>query len=462
MSTEHDPRFPYRNELEMPVIGLESEFKVFLDGEEVVPEEVWRTPAGFIDRPLLRRSSKSSQLPTGGAVYFDGGVIEVVTPVIEIAPQCTARVVRSLWEQIGFVRDHLDRWEQRTGRSVRLQAFSCHINTSFELQRTERSRNRTIQKLAMLLAHLLPAPVIATAANRESTGIGVRPRRDRIEITMDFTPDPGLMAASAALIVGLVREVISWPSYLMTELDRRHIPYITNATPGKHPTRNGWVVRDYHFERNPFTTDPDAEVWETREGRKSLRQLALETALAFRDSIRRWSDPFSFHLLFSLLRGETASLLDLDSRPPAYDDVGRRTRWGSSLPELENFAALMSEEGERLPRRRKADVEQKLAPPWRGEAPSRRIRVRLPVSGDRRAGERRSGIADAPSPRLARSAYERVFLKLGSGKRLKIGSEILTPVAVKGWYHSLFVTAEGEERLLSIDQILQAKAEWKG
>ena len=138
MPSESDPRFPYRTELDRPVIGLESEFKVFVDDVEVTPEEVWRTPAGFITRPLLRRSTKASQLPTGGAVYFDGGVVEVVTPVIEIDRQCTARVVRSLWEQIGFVRDELDGWETRTGRRVRLQAFSCHCNISFELPREAR------------------------------------------------------------------------------------------------------------------------------------------------------------------------------------------------------------------------------------------------------------------------------------------------------------------------------------
>src|SRR2546421_9187277 len=121
----------------MPVIGLESEFRVFVDEREIIPEELWRTPAAFMDRPLLLRTNKSSQLPTGGAVYFDGGVIEVVTPVIEIAPQCTARAVRSLWEQIGFVRGQLDAWERRNGRRVRLQAFSCHFNISFEVAREE-------------------------------------------------------------------------------------------------------------------------------------------------------------------------------------------------------------------------------------------------------------------------------------------------------------------------------------
>ena len=114
----YDERFPYTTELEMPVIGAEAEFKVFIDDIESMPEDVWRTPAGFIDRPLLKRTNKSMQLPTGGALYFDGGVLEVVTPVIEIAPQCTARLVRSLWEQIGFVRDQLDAWERRSGRKA--------------------------------------------------------------------------------------------------------------------------------------------------------------------------------------------------------------------------------------------------------------------------------------------------------------------------------------------------------
>src|SRR5688572_24158364 len=228
MTAEHDPRFPYRNELEMPVIGLEAEFKVFIDDEETTPEAVWRTPAAFIDTPLLKRTSKSSQLPTGGAVYFDGGVIEVVTPVIEIAPQCTARVVRSLWEQIGFVRDHLDKWEERTGKRVRLQAFSCHFNISFELAMEERTKKRTIQKLAFLLAHLVPVPIIIVGANKRSTGIGVRPRRDRLEITLDFTPDPGLMAGLAAMVIGIVRDVIAWDSYVLKDLPE-NIPLLLDV-----------------------------------------------------------------------------------------------------------------------------------------------------------------------------------------------------------------------------------------
>lgn len=462
MPIDQEERFPYRNELEMPVIGLESEFKTFVDDVEVVPEEQWRTPASFIDQPLLRRTSKSSQLPTGGAVYFDGGVIEVVTPVIEIAPQCTARVVRSLWEQIGFVRDALDGWEEREGKTVRLQAFSCHFNISFELARDERSRDRTIQKLALLLANLLPVPAMVAGANRRSTGIGVRPRRDRIEITFDFTPDPGLMAAATALIVGIAREVISWPSYRVDELSERGLPALDDVVPVKHATRKGWMTRDAQFPRNPFKADIDDAVWRTHVGSKpmmlSMREIALRIATYFRESIRRYSDPFSYRLLFSVLRGDTPSLLDLSDRPAAYDDVGRTTRWGSVLPELENYAAIMndSEDPAALAmHRRRADVEEKLSPPWKGEATTDRRTRSRPKS------ERRAGAPSLPSVRLSRSAYEQVFLKLGSGKRIRIGKELLTPVSVKGWYHSVFTNLAGEERLLSIDQLLEHRGGWQ-
>src|SRR3954468_18455532 len=403
---------PYIKQLARPVIGLEAEFKAFVDGEEVSPEEYWRKPAAFMDRPLMQRTSKSLQLPTGGALYFDGGVIEVVTPVIEIAPECTGRAVRSIWEQIGFVRDQLDAWESRTGHNVRLQAFSCHCNISFELTREERGRNRTIQKLALLLAHLLPVPVIVVGLNKRSTGIGVRPRRDRIEITLDFTPDPGLMSATIALIAGITREVIAWPSYRVDML--AGLPRIASIEPGRHPARNGWVTRDYHFPRNPFETPLDDEVWPTTDGRTmSLRAIALQIVERFREPIRIHSDSFSYRVLLSVLHGETPSLLDLDDRPAAYDDVGRSTRWGSVLPELENFAALMHDDdaATSTPRRRSADVDEKLAPPWSGEKPERRGRTR-------RSAERRHSPPSTPSQRLTRSAYEKVFLKLGEGRQL--------------------------------------------
>jgi hypothetical protein len=332
------------NALRMPVMGLEAEFNVFIDGVEIDPRKYWGSPGAFIDAPLLKRERSSFQLPTGGAVYFDRGVIEVVTPVIELAPGCTARVVRNLWEQIGFVRNELTKWEARGGRHVRLKAYSTHYNVSFELRPDEQGPGRDVKALALLLAYILPVPVAVVGTNRRSTGVGVRPRGNRIEVTADFTPDPGLMIATATLVLGIVREVLSWPSYDLSVLDERRIPVVANVVPGKHTTRKGWLTKDFNFPQSPFTADIDARTWRTRDGRtRSLRQMAREAAWMFRHSIRRYSDPFSFRLLFAILRGRSPSLLELPDRPSAYEDVGRLCRWGMVI------AALRARDDRRKP-----------------------------------------------------------------------------------------------------------------
>jgi hypothetical protein len=421
--------------LRLPVAGMEAEFNVFLDGVEIDPRAFWGHPTAFIEGALLPRERSSFQLPTGGAVYFDRGVLEVVTPVIELAPGCPARMVRNLWEQIAFVRRELSKWEKRAGRHVRLKAYSAHYNVSFDVPRAEQRRGRTVRRLAHLLAHILPVPVALAGTNRRSTGVGVRPRGDRIEVTVDFTPDPGLMIATATAVIGIVRDVMSWPSYDLSLLDRLSIPTIDGVIPGKHTTRKGWLTKDVHYPQSPFTSDVDAPIWKVRGRRPllSLRAIALRTAWLFRRSIRRHADALSVRLLFSILRGRAPSLLELDDRPSAYDDVGRLCRWGMVLPGLKGFEA-------------------------RRPPPAAR-----PVDSNG-ATERRRQYDPIPFPdrRLTRSAYEGVFLRLVSGERLRVGRQTYTPVAMKGWYQAVFRRdSDGRERLLTIDQLLEKTKDWQ-
>lgn len=531
-----------RTWLEMPVIGMESEFNVWLDEKEIIPEDYWKHPQNFIDAPLLAREKTSSQLPTGGAVYFDRGVIEVVTPVIELAPSSTARMVRNLWEQIGFIRDQLTRWEKKTGHTVRLKAYSTHYNVSYEIPKSQQTRRRNIQKLALLLAYILPVPVMLVASNRRSTGVGVRPRGNRIEITVDFTPDPGLMIAAATLIVGIVREVMWWPSYELSMLEKLPIPVISGVVPGKHTTRKGWLTKDFHYAQSPYTADVNARIWDTQFGeKKSLREIARETAWFFRHTIRQFSDPFSFRLLFAILTGRAPSMLELVDRPAAYEDVGRLCRWGSVIHELKAYESEMrllepareawqplsidqfvierqqarerhhsemahgsavepaarrasvtgkSREAKLVeelqpqpiaasPRRRngrqkavlsrrRSDTPGKLIPPRTAPYVDRRgisllEKVRRPVTERRRRNDRRRRQYAIPFPdrRLTRSAYEQVFLKLVSGSRLKVGTDLYTPVGMKGWYHAIFRReSDGAEKLLTIDQLLKKMGDW--
>ena len=507
-----------RTWLEMPVIGMESEFNVWLDEVEIIPEDYWKHPSAFIDRPLLSRTEKSSQLPTGGAVYFDRGVIEVVTPVIELAPSSTARMVRSLWDQITFVRDQLTRWEQANGHTIRLKAYSSHYNVSYEIPKSQQTPTRNVKSLALLLAYILPVPVMVAGGNRRSTGVGVRPRGNRIEITVDFTPDPGLTIATATLIVGIVREVMSWPSYDLDLLRTLPIPVIAGVIPGKHTTRKGWLTKDFHYPQSPYTCDITKRLWKTQHGETlSLRQIAARTAWFFRRSIRSFADPFSFRLLFAIMNGKAPSLLELTDRPTAYENVGRLCQWGAVIEELRNYSAhvafLPALQNVALPvsisahasareiERQKHTASSAAGPdsaasrtpskapqrPARSASPSslrRRAVTNVPKRGsqylDRRGtallapplkpaerrekSERRRNAFATPFPdrRLTRSAYEQVFLKLVSGSSLKLGREIYKPVGMKGWYHAIFRReSDGRETLMTIDQLLQNMNDWK-
>jgi hypothetical protein len=385
--------------------------------------------------------------------------------------------------------------------------------------------------------------VMLIASNRRSTGVGVRPRGSRIEVTVDFTPDPGLMIATAALVVGIVREVMTWPSYDLSILEKLPIPVVSGVVPGKHTTRKGWLTKDFHYPQSPYTSDVNAPIWKTQFGdQRSLRQMAKETAWFFRKAIRRHSDPFSFRLLFAVLDGRAPSLLELVDRPTAYEDVGRLCRWGHVIHELKNYESEMglltpahawklqtidefvldrqharekhqaemanvtaeprsrtlsiaadakSPEAKLLddlrPRpvgppaaarrngrqkallsRRRNDRPGKLIP----KRPSQYVDRRgLSLLGngngsarpERRRRERRQRTYAVPFPdrRLARSAYEQVFLKLVSGGRLRMGKDVYTPVGMKGWYHAVFRReSDGAEKLLSIDQLLRKMNDW--
>ena len=169
--------------LRQAAVGLAAEFTLVVDDRPTRPEDLFDDPRGFIDLPLMHRVGTSYHLPNSAAIYFDTGVIEIATPAMELERGCMARAGRSLWESIALLRGELDRWEGRTGRQARLAGFSAHYNTS--LASTERAGmpHARLSRLARGLTYVLPAPVMLLATNRRSTGVGVRPRRHRVEIT---------------------------------------------------------------------------------------------------------------------------------------------------------------------------------------------------------------------------------------------------------------------------------------
>src|SRR5215203_1831521 len=204
------------------VIGLEAEFSVFVNDEKCLPEKIFGAPKNLVRGGTIPRAGRSVHLPSGGALYFDTGVVEVATPIIELEAGCCLRAVRSLWEQIEFVRKEIDAWEEANQCLVRLEGFSTHYNISIPS-----ARHGDLWNLARVLTYLLHPPVMLLAANRRSSGVGLRPRGNRLEVTVDFTPDPALMMATTTFIVAAILEVLAWPEVSLNELKRRGIPIIT-------------------------------------------------------------------------------------------------------------------------------------------------------------------------------------------------------------------------------------------
>jgi hypothetical protein len=309
------------------VIGLEAEFNLFVDGKRRRPEKVFGDPSRLVRKRMIPRTGKSFQLPAGGAIYFDTGVIEVATPIVELERGCCYRATRLLWEQIRYLRAELDHWGKLHGRKCRLQGFSTHYNFSFLDRGRSKSRNAT--KLAFLLAHILPVPVVLLAANRQSSAVGVRPRKSRLEVTADFTPDPALMLATCAFVAGVVETVLRWEDFGLRRLNRNGIPRMTPFRLRKHSSRRGWRVTGDSLGQNPFAADINAPLWKLRDGRTlALRKIAAEILRHFRRQIRHISDSDTLEHITAVFDGDARSLLDFEKRPEAYDDVGRAIDWG--------------------------------------------------------------------------------------------------------------------------------------
>jgi hypothetical protein len=310
----------------LPVIGLEAEFNLFINGHRRRPEKVFGDPSRLVRSRMIPRTGKSFQLPAGGAIYFDTGVIEVATPIIELEPGCCYRATRLLWEQIRCLRVELDHWGKRHNCQCRLQGFSTHYNFSFP---NVRSKLRNTTKLAYQLAHILPVPVILLATNRQSSAVGVRPRGNRIEITVDFTPDPALMLASCAFVAGVVETVLRWQDFGLRQLEHHGIPRMARFRLRKHSSRRGWRVTVDSLGENPFVADINEPRWKLRDGRMlSLRGIAAETLRPFRLRIRQIGGSSTLEHIAAVFGGDARSLLDFEKRPDAYDDVGYGIDWG--------------------------------------------------------------------------------------------------------------------------------------
>jgi hypothetical protein len=195
-----------------------------------------------------------------------------------------------------------------------------------------------------------------------------------------------------------VREVMTWPSFELKMLERMRMPVVQGFNPIPHTSRKGWLAHESSFPRSPFTADVDRTGWTTRDGRApSLREIGGLITRHFWHPIQRLSDPFTFRLIGSVMRGRAPSLLDLPDRPPEYEDVGRLCTWEDLFPERE----------------------------------------------------------------LSRSRYEQVLIHAIRGERLRLNGRWHTPVGMQGWSRVAFRRDnDGQRVVLPIDYLLDHLGSW--
>ncbi|MGH7507219.1 MAG: hypothetical protein ACRELX_16305, partial [Longimicrobiales bacterium] len=208
------------------------------------------------------------------------------------------------------------------------------------------------------------------------------------------------MVATGAAITGIVRDVMTWDSFELDELEKHRLPTFAAFHPVPHTSRHGWLARYSSYASNPFAADVDDAMWRTSDGRtRSLRDIARDIVRHFAPSIRRIADPFTFRFIQRVMSGRAPSLLDLDDRPPEYDDVGHACVWE-----------------ELFPRR------------W-----------------------------------VNHSRYERVLIRAIAGQRLELFQRWYTPVAMKGWSSVVFRRDDDRTRhTFPIDFLLAHLGRWDG
>ena len=250
-----------------------------------------------------------------------------------------------------------------------------------------------MRRLALLLTYLLPAPVMLLAANRLSTGVGVRPREERLEVTADFTPDPNLMVAATTLITAVIAAVLEWPEHGLGELRRRGFPVFANFKPRRHTSRKGFLARQDCFPANPFQADPNETRWRTRRWPRAdpARDRARPSRALSAAPCAGSPMPRRCATSSRCSAGTRARCSISPTAPRRYEDVGRVIDWN-----------------------------------------------------------RRRAIHELP-----RSKYEKVIHRIITHRPIRVDGSLYHPERMRGWYEVVFRQAKtGRQRVFNLDDLV--------
>ena len=166
----------------LAAIGLEAEFSVVVDGQTAKPEHVFGSPTTHRARP-----DDASHRPILPSANGRRDLLRHRRDRDRHAVDRDRARLRRSRRSLTLGKHSLSAPRaRRVGSASRVGpcnwSGSARTTTSRSRSRAhERGAERSVGKLAKLLTHIVPIPMMLLAANRRSTGIGVRPRGDRVE-----------------------------------------------------------------------------------------------------------------------------------------------------------------------------------------------------------------------------------------------------------------------------------------
>lgn len=200
------------------IIGIENELIVSGEGVNEFSKfgSMAHDIAELTKKPFYSFSSHHStgyMLWNGSVMYPDGGAAEVTSAASEIRRGCVTECVDSLFSARNMLFDAMEKYNRKNNSKIILGAYSGHYNISIE--------NEEYNRLFDLASKSIGMPCMLLIEKRDSKGVMVRDKAERIEFCGEYLPSYSQNIAAMAFMLGAVNAMREREIELPFELKRR-------------------------------------------------------------------------------------------------------------------------------------------------------------------------------------------------------------------------------------------------
>lgn len=334
------------------IAGVENEFEVLEFGQRVDFRDLIDDVVGGSDRRWFPMDPHARFLPSGAIVTCDGMEAEIATPPVRARRGHPSALTDEVLARRAELAALIDRFNQRTGRSLTLRGYSTHLNAFVPASRSAEVAlrfARTVAPAMMLLLDLASSP-----------GALVRPRGRRLEFGGEYVAGRDDMRVAITFFLGAM---------LATE-HAAPIPELEGELV-EDPARGGWFVDRTAYGHDLYVEGRMAPLTLSGGGTILAGTLLGETWALARPLIEPYATPEELALVDDTVAGVRPLPLERDAAQEAEPD-------GPPPASIQPFARILEE------RRRGEIVVRPEAVSWEAATlkvttPARSFYARVPL-----------------------------------------------------------------------------------